>query len=136
MPMLAQLLVHLDGEGNIEFFSGVLHDISERISVIYAGKIVEYTDTRTLYEKPRHPYTFGLFGSLPEMHKRGEKRLREIPGSVPNPLRFPSGCKFHPRCFKRTEQCTEHEPELARDSAGHELACHHPIVPADARVEA
>jgi peptide/nickel transport system ATP-binding protein/oligopeptide transport system ATP-binding protein len=115
---------------------GVVAEMSDHVAVMYAGKVVEYADTKTLYRDPRHPYTFGLFESLPEMHARGEKRLREIPGSVPNPLRFPSGCKFHPRCFKRSEMCVTHEPDLVRDVAGHELACHHPVARADARAEA
>jgi peptide/nickel transport system ATP-binding protein/oligopeptide transport system ATP-binding protein len=115
---------------------GVVAEMSDHVAVMYAGKIVEYTDTRTLYREPRHPYTYGLFQSLPEMHARGEARLREIPGVVPNPLRFPNGCKFHPRCFKRGALCAEHEPDLVRGAGGHELACHYPVTGADAKAGA
>ncbi|GJM43941.1 MAG: ABC transporter ATP-binding protein [Gemmatimonadota bacterium] len=110
---------------------GVVAEMSDHVAVMYAGKIVEYTDTKTLYEKSRHPYTFGLFQSLPEMHEAGGARLMEIPGTVPNPLRLPPGCKFGPRCFKSTDQCVQHEPALERSDAGHDVACHHPVTSAD-----
>ena len=110
---------------------GVVAEMSDHVAVMYAGKVVEYTDTRTLYRESRHPYTFGLFESLPEMHRSGRDRLMEIPGTVPSPLQLPPGCKFAPRCFKATEVCREHEPPLERDHAGHQIACHHPVTAAD-----
>ncbi|MCB9897215.1 MAG: ABC transporter ATP-binding protein [Planctomycetes bacterium] len=106
---------------------GVVAEMSDHVAVMYAGKVVEYADVRTLFARPRHPYTFGLFQSLPEMHAAGSERLREIPGTVPNPLRFPTGCKFHTRCAKASELCTRSEPELVAHAPGHDLACHHPM---------
>ncbi len=106
---------------------GVVAEMSKHVAVMYASKIVEYSDTVTLFSKPRHPYTFGLFQSLPEMHIEGDPRLMEIPGAVPNPLRFPSGCKFRPRCFKAQPKCAEVEPELEEMADGHTVACHFPM---------
>ena len=110
---------------------GVVAEMSDHVAVMYAGKVVEYSDVRTLFAEPRHPYTFGLFQSLPEMHTEGEPRLREIPGTVPNPLRFPKGCKFHTRCTKASELCSQVEPELVETGPGHSLACHHPMTDAE-----
>jgi peptide/nickel transport system ATP-binding protein/oligopeptide transport system ATP-binding protein len=106
---------------------GVVAEMSDHVAVMYASKVVEYADVRTLFGKPRHPYTYGLFQSLPEMHKEGDPRLREIPGTVPNPLRFPTGCKFRTRCFKADKRCEDEEPVLVKHAPGHDLACHHPI---------
>ena len=75
-----------------------------------------------LYEKPRHPYTVGLFRSLPDLARPGE-RLHTIEGTVPNPLEFPSGCKFNNRCPFVTDHCIEHEPPLRPVTEGHEAAC-------------
>jgi len=113
---------------------GVVAEMSDHVAVMYASKIVEYSSTENLFARPRHPYTFGLFQSLPEMHGEHAERLREIPGSVPNPLDFPSGCKFRERCFKATARCAEEEPALVDVGGGHLLACHEPIT--DAELEA
>jgi peptide/nickel transport system ATP-binding protein/oligopeptide transport system ATP-binding protein len=111
---------------------GVVAEMSDHVAVMYAGKVVEYAETTELYEAPRHPYTWGLFQSLPEMHDRQDERLKEIPGTVPNPLNFPSGCKFHPRCFKATALCADKEPELESDpGSGHLFACHYPMTGAE-----
>ena len=106
---------------------GVVAEMSNHVAVMYASKIVEYADTVTLFGKPRHPYTFGLFQSLPEMHVKGNPRLLEIPGAVPNPLAFPSGCKFRTRCFKAQPRCAEIEPSLKDHGGGHTVACHFPM---------
>jgi peptide/nickel transport system ATP-binding protein/oligopeptide transport system ATP-binding protein len=111
---------------------GVVAEMSNHVAVMYASKIVEYADTVTLFGKPRHPYTFGLFQSLPEMHVEGKARLMEIPGAVPNPLDFPSGCKFRTRCFKAQPKCAEDEPTLVDHGDGHAVgrhtvACHFPM---------
>ncbi len=115
---------------------GVVAETADRVVVMYASKIVEQADTATLFAEPRHPYTFGLFESLPEMHTSADKRLREIPGTVPNPLHFPSGCKFRTRCFKATEKCVDAEPELVELEPGHTVACHHPLEPSEREREA
>jgi peptide/nickel transport system ATP-binding protein/oligopeptide transport system ATP-binding protein len=113
---------------------GVVAEMSNHVAVMYASKIVEYADTVTLFRRPRHPYTFGLFQSLPEMHTDDHDRLHEIPGTVPNPLNFPTGCKFRTRCFKADHQCEALEPPLVETGGGHLLACHHPVT--DAEVDA
>jgi oligopeptide/dipeptide ABC transporter ATP-binding protein len=115
---------------------GVVAEMSDHVAVMYAGKIVEYSDTLTLFASPRHPYTFGLFQSLPEMHEAGAERLREIPGTVPTPLDFPSGCKFRDRCFKAQARCAEQEPPLVEVADGHQLACHFPVTPEETEREA
>jgi oligopeptide/dipeptide ABC transporter ATP-binding protein len=94
---------------------------------MYASKIVEYAETEELFRSPRHPYTFGLLESLPEMHHGANARLKEIPGTVPNPLNFPSGCKFRTRCFNVKAVCESEEPPLVEDTSGHLLACHNPV---------
>jgi peptide/nickel transport system ATP-binding protein/oligopeptide transport system ATP-binding protein len=106
---------------------GVIAEMADRVAVMYASKIVEFADTVTLYDEPRHPYTFGLFQSLPETHVASNPRLNEIPGTVPSPLHFPSGCKFRTRCWKATALCAEVEPPLVDVGEGHLLACHHPV---------
>ncbi len=106
---------------------GVVAEMSDHVAVMYASKVVEYATTESLFERPRHPYTFGLFQSLPEMHAAHDERLREIPGTVPNPLEFPSGCKFRERCFKASDRCAAEEPPLEDVGGGHLLACHHPV---------
>jgi oligopeptide/dipeptide ABC transporter ATP-binding protein len=101
---------------------GVVAEMAHQVAVMYASKVVEHTDVVTLYQAPRHPYTKGLFESLPQSHG-GRERLNTIPGTVPNPLEFPSGCKFHPRCPFAVEECEDHEPELKPVGAGHTVAC-------------
>jgi len=93
---------------------------------MYAGKVVEYAPVVDLFERPRHPYTIGLFRSLPDLAKPGE-RLATIPGIVPPANRFPSGCRFRTRCPIATAQCAELEPPLLVPkgaSNGHTVACH------------
>ena len=92
---------------------GVVAETTEQVAVMYAGQIVESASTSALFTRPRHPYTIGLFRSLPRL--AGEhRRLAAIPGTVPSPLNFPSGCRFHPRCFlsRGRARCQEEEPEL------------------------
>ncbi len=102
---------------------GVVAEVCERVVVMYAGKVVERTTTVELFDAPRHPYTIGLLESLPRMRDKREK-LVVIPGTVPDPLSFPSGCRFHPRCFRVEEMCSRDEPQLRKISAGHACACH------------
>ncbi|MFQ5845935.1 MAG: ABC transporter ATP-binding protein, partial [Planctomycetota bacterium] len=101
---------------------GVIAETARRVVVMYASKVVETAGVRELFATPRHPYTHGLFRSIPTV-TGGRDRLETIEGTVPNPLEFPSGCKFHPRCEFATEHCREHEPPLMEVGAGHEAAC-------------
>jgi oligopeptide/dipeptide ABC transporter ATP-binding protein len=101
---------------------GVAASLCHRIAVMYAGRIVETADVKTLYAAPRHPYTQGLLDSLPRLGQR-RKRLSSIAGSPPNPLDLPSGCPFHPRCPHVMDVCrTSPPPELALGN-GHRVSC-------------
>jgi peptide/nickel transport system ATP-binding protein len=103
---------------------GVIARVADRVTVMYAGKAMEYADKRTLYHEPHHPYTEGLTGSLPQQGTR-ETRLRPIPGQPPSLLRVPGGCPFHPRCGYCMPRCATTEPPVQAVSggAGHLSAC-------------
>jgi oligopeptide/dipeptide ABC transporter ATP-binding protein len=88
---------------------GVVAETATRVAVMYAGQVVEYSDVLDTFTKPLHPYTAGLQASLPKLGEVVD-RLRVIPGTVPNPARFPVGCRFHPRCPVMIEKCLEHPP--------------------------
>jgi len=103
---------------------GVIAEIADRIAVMYAGKIVEYAETRSIFFSPLHPYTYGLLTSIPRLDLDLGK-LESIPGIVPDPLHFPSGCKFHPRCIFATRKCKEEEPLLERIENNHMVRCWH-----------
>ena len=104
---------------------GVVAETADHVAVMYAGKVVEYATVEDLFGRPRHPYTIGLFRSLPELSRPGE-RLPTIPGTVPSALRFPSGCRYRTRCPLADRRCAEEEPRLEAvpDSPGHVAACH------------
>lgn len=102
----------------------VVHDISDRISVIYAGKIIEHTTKNELFSYPIHPYTQLLLQSIPDADKRGS-RLVTIPGKVPDAEDMPTGCAFHPRCPMAKELCSVKEPEMKEYAAEHFAACHY-----------
>jgi len=102
---------------------GVVREISDRISVIYAGRIVESADAGELFENPLHPYTRLLLLSIPDAAKRG-KRLRTIAGSVPDGEHIPRGCGFHPRCPLAEEKCRRRTPLTVETGQGHRVACH------------
>jgi len=103
---------------------GVIAEISDRVAVMYAGKIVEYTDTRTLFADPMHPYSWGLMQSLPRLD-REVKRLITIPGIVPSSYKLPSGCKYNTRCPLADRKCIDYEPEIEEISDGHMVRCWH-----------
>jgi oligopeptide/dipeptide ABC transporter ATP-binding protein len=86
--------------------------------------VVEYAAIKELFENPLHPYTHGLFKSRPEPGKPKGEKLDTIPGMVPSPLRFPAGCKFHPRCPFKQARCEHEEPELREFRPGHKVQCH------------
>ena len=105
---------------------GVVAETAERVVVMYAGTVVERAAVLSLFERPRHPYTAGLFLSLPS-HEESADRLRPIEGAVPDAMNLPSGCRFHPRCPLALPVCKEREPLLTlRGKPGeppHESAC-------------
>ena len=104
---------------------GVVAQMAHRVAVMYAGRVVEHADVGPLFKTPRHPYTAGLFRSIPEASAGGAERpLQPIEGSVPDALDFPAGCKFHPRCSRVLERCRVEEPVVvARGDEGHDSAC-------------
>ncbi|MEU5401853.1 dipeptide ABC transporter ATP-binding protein [Streptomyces sp. NPDC005963] len=112
----------------------VIRHVSDRIAVMYLGKIVELADRTSLYESPLHPYTRALLSAVPvpDPRRRGVKSERILlKGDVPSPISPPQGCRFHTRCWKATEVCTRTEPPLVALKPGQSVACHHPENAAD-----
>jgi peptide/nickel transport system ATP-binding protein len=103
----------------------VIAEVSERVGVMYAGKMAEVASTEAIFHRPIHPYTMGLMSSFPSI--AGEKKeLVMLPGEPPDLLAPPPGCRFHPRCPYATEICQEEEPEFKDHDGGHFAACWHP----------
>ncbi len=112
---------------------GVVAEMADDVVVMYAGKIVETGDVRTLFKHYIHPYTEGLFGSLPSIGAP-HQRLQTIQGNVPPPYDFPSGCHFRDRCPIAEPRCGQEEPPLIEVAPGHQVACHlRTSVPQEAR---
>jgi oligopeptide/dipeptide ABC transporter ATP-binding protein len=103
---------------------GVIAEMADEVVVMYASKVVERTNVCALFAHPRHPYTYLLFRSRPKPGTPRNQRLPSIDGMVPSPLRFPKGCKFHPRCPYRVSRCELEEPPLVELSPGHWVSCH------------
>jgi oligopeptide/dipeptide ABC transporter ATP-binding protein len=111
---------------------GVVADSADRIAVMYAGRIVEHADARSLYRSPGHPYTRGLLDSVPRLDAKGT-RLPTIPGLPPNPTRVPDGCPFHPRCPYARDVCRTVAPPEVPLGGPRYSACHYAREVADAR---
>lgn len=109
---------------------GVHANLADRIGVLYAGKLVEEADSRTMLKNPRHPYTQYLINSLPKLDERAERV--SIPGRPPALDNPPSGCRFHPRCPFVMDMCHTIDPELLPIASGHRVACHLVTEPATA----
>ncbi|EDY45575.2 ABC transporter ATP-binding protein [Streptomyces sp. SPB074] len=106
----------------------VIRHVSDRIAVMYLGKIVELADRKTLYATPGHPYTSALLSAVPvpDPRRKGQSNRRLLLGDVPSPIAPPSGCRFHTRCWKATASCATIEPPLIQLGTGQKVACHHP----------
>jgi len=100
----------------------ILAEVSDRVAIMYAGKIVEIGDSEKIYYEPAHPYTQKLLAAIPRLHEDVEK-LEFIPGQPPNLIRPPTGCRFHPRCPYAMQQCKEQIPELKEIEKDHYAAC-------------
>jgi peptide/nickel transport system ATP-binding protein len=105
----------------------VVAGLADKISVMYAGRIVESGPTDAVLSGPGHPYTEGLLGSIPGHGQRGE-RLTQIPGMAPNMARLPDGCAFAPRCARVSDTCRNQAPEITTFDAARSLRCFHPSV--------
>jgi len=107
----------------------VVRHVSDRIAVMYLGKIVEVSPAEDLYSKPVHPYTEALLSAvpIPDPDASAKRERIVLEGDVPSPVAPPSGCRFHPRCRYATEICSAEEPPLVAYGAGHVAACHHPL---------
>src|SRR5438270_6006646 len=107
----------------------ITHDLSviaglvDHVAVIYAGRLVEFAPTQTIFERPRHPYTQALLESLPRVDESAGRRLKSIKGSPPDARRLPTGCAFHPRCPHAFAKCNSERPELRTAGDSHTFAC-------------
>jgi oligopeptide/dipeptide ABC transporter ATP-binding protein len=125
---ILELLMQLKQRLNMTILM-ITHDMGtvartcDRVAVMYAGNIVELAQTRSLFKNPKHPYTVGLLKSIPKIVEE-TRELASIPGSVPDLISPPSGCRFHPRCSYVRDICLEEEPKLIEIEPAHHVMCH------------
>ena len=105
----------------------VVKNISDRVAVMYLGKLCEIASSDDLYARPAHPYTNVLLDSIPEPDPEADHSVGKIIGEPPSPVAPPSGCRFHPRCAYATDICSQEEPKLRSMGDDHFVACHHPV---------
>jgi oligopeptide/dipeptide ABC transporter ATP-binding protein len=101
---------------------GVVAQLAQNVMIMYAGKVMEYGDVKSVYSSPLHPYTVGLLHSIPKISENLH-RLRIIQGTVPSPLKLPVGCKFSTRCDEVMPICREREPECIEVGGGRKVRC-------------
>jgi peptide/nickel transport system ATP-binding protein len=122
-----ELMKHLKVEFNTAMIMithdlGIVAEICDNVAIMYAGNIVEYASKRELFKNPKHPYTIGLFNSLPDI-KKDEDSLKPIKGLMPDPTDLPSGCPFHPRCDKVKPECSQKVPQDIEVGPNHTVRC-------------
>ena len=103
---------------------GIVAESCDSVAIMYAGQIVEYGSLEDIFDHTTHPYTIGLFGSIPSLEKKVH-RLQPISGLMPDPVNLPTGCCFHPRCPYADERCAQEAPAAAEVSPGHLCRCHY-----------
>ena len=130
---IVNLLEDLQGEFGLTYIFiahdlGVVRHVSDRIAVMYLGKIVELSPAEELYARPIHPYTEALLSAvpIPDPDVTAQRERIILEGDVPNPINPPPACRFHPRCRYATDICRQVEPPLVDYGNGHLAACHHP----------
>jgi len=101
---------------------GIVAEVCDKVAIMYAGSIVEFAEKEELFRNPKHPYTIGLFGSIPDI-KRDDDILKPIKGLMPDPSNLPTGCPFHPRCDNAKPECSEIEPENVNVGENHFVKC-------------
>jgi oligopeptide/dipeptide ABC transporter ATP-binding protein len=125
---ILDLLMELKQKFNMSILL-ITHDMGtvartcDRVAVMYAGNIIELAETRALFKRPKHPYTVGLLKSVPKLHEEALE-LSSIPGSVPDLIKPPPGCRFHPRCTFARAVCSKEKPQLTEIEPGHFVMCH------------
>ena len=126
LDLMRQLKVKREGAAImlITHNMAVVAEMCDRVAVMYGGKVQELAPVKELFRNPMHPYTRGLLGSIPRVDGPRAERLQAIPGSVPDIMNLPVGCKFETRCQDRFEPCAAHEPELVERAPGHWVRCH------------
>jgi peptide/nickel transport system ATP-binding protein len=102
---------------------GVVEHLSDRVVIMYLGRVVEEADTETVFRRPNHPYTQSLLDSVPRIDAR-KRAFHPVKGEIPSPLNPPPGCHFHPRCPRAMERCRVERPVLREIAPGHRSACH------------
>ena len=101
---------------------GIVAEVCDKVAIMYAGNVVEYTTKESLFTEPKHPYTLGLFGSIPNIEE-DDPRLKPIQGLMPDPTDLPPGCPFHPRCPKAMPVCSQREPARTEVAPSHIVNC-------------
>jgi len=128
---ILNLLISLQDDFNLAFIF-IAHDlsvvqyISDRVAVMYLGRIVELSEAKHLYVNPRHPYTISLLSAVPVADPDYQTNQIILEGDVPSPVNPPSGCTFHPRCRHKIDVCSQVIPVLEKNQDGHVIACHNP----------
>jgi oligopeptide transport system ATP-binding protein len=133
---ILNLLQDLQGELNLTYLVvahdlGVVRHITQRVNVMYVGKIVENADTEELFRNPAHPYTEALISAVPSLDLQRKMNRLVLRGDVPSPIFPPPGCRFSTRCMYAKSICSQEEPPLEEISPGHFVACHFPLEESD-----